>query len=287
MLVSIFQLMRPKQWIKNVFVVMPLFFTPSALSAGTALGTLLAFLAFCSVSSAVYCLNDLRDRESDRLHPKKKSRPIASGRVSARAALVCAAVLLILGFALAMAANPGVALMIVAYLVLNVAYIVVLKKIAIIDVIAIALGFLLRIHAGAAAIDVTPTPWLQMCTGLLALFIALAKRRDDVVLGLEANHRTSLAGYTRPFLDACITVTVGALLVCYVIFTLDDVVMERLGSEKLFLTVPFVIAGTFRYLQLTLVYERSGSPTELVVKDAFLAGAVVGWLALYALLIYS
>jgi len=132
-----------------------------------------------------------------------------------------------------------------------------------------------------------PTPWIQICAGLLALFIALAKRRDDVVLEIGAAHRVSLSGYTRTFLDACIGVTLAALLVSYMIFTLNDAVMARLGSDKLFLTVPFVIAGIFRYLQLTLVLERSGSPTELVFKDVFLIVSVVGWVLLYAYLIYA
>lgn len=281
------QLMRPRQWVKNVFVFAPLFFTPPAMSAEAVIRTLLVFVSFCCVSSAVYCLNDLRDRESDRLHPKKRLRPLAAGRISPAAAVVLAVALLVAGMAIALASAPIVSLVLAAYLLVNVAYTMVLKNVSILDVLVISLGFVLRVYGGALVIDVMPTPWIQICAGLLALFIALAKRRDDVVLEIGAAHRVSLAGYTRPFLDMCIGVTLAALLVSYMIFTLNDAVMQRLGSDKLFLTVPFVIAGIFRYLQLTLVFERSGSPTELVFKDLFLVLSVVGWVLLYAYLIYG
>jgi decaprenyl-phosphate phosphoribosyltransferase len=282
-----FLLMRPRQWVKNAFVFAPLFFTPPAMSVAAVVATFLVFIGFCCVSSAVYCLNDLRDRESDRLHPKKRLRPLASGRISPAAAVALAAVLLIAGMSITFSVAPIAALVLVAYLLINIAYTLVLKNVSIVDVLTIALGFVLRVYCGALVIDVVPTPWIQICAGLLALFIALAKRRDDVVLEIGAAHRVSLTGYTRPFLDACIGVTLAALLVSYMIFTLSDAVMARLGSEKLFLTVPFVIAGVFRYLQLTLVFERSGSPTELVFKDAFLILSVVGWVLLYAYLIYA
>ncbi len=282
-----FLLMRPRQWVKNAFVFAPLFFTPPAMSAGAAVATFLVFIGFCCVSSAVYCLNDLRDRESDRLHPKKRLRPLASGRISPATAVVLAVALLVVGMSITLAVAPIAALVLVAYLLINIAYTLVLKNVSIVDVLTIALGFVLRVYGGALVIDVVPTPWIQICAGLLALFIALAKRRDDVVLEIGAAHRVSLSGYTRSFLDACIGVTLAALLVSYMIFTLNDAVMARLGSDKLFLTVPFVIAGIFRYLQLTLVFERSGSPTELVFKDVFLVLSVVGWVLLYAYLIYA
>lgn len=285
--VAAVQLMRPRQWVKNAFVFAPLFFTPPAMSARAILETCLVFLAFCCVASAVYCLNDLRDRESDRLHPKKRLRPLASGRISPAAAATLGGVLLAAGMSIALVVAPIVALVLVAYILLNVAYTLVLKNVSIVDVLTIALGFVLRVYGGALVIDVVPTPWIQICAGLLALFIALAKRRDDVVLEIGAAHRVSLAGYTRSFLDACIGVTLAALLVSYMIFTLNDAVMNRLGSDKLFLTVPFVVAGIFRYLQLTLVFERSGSPTELVFRDVFLIVSVVGWVLLYAYLIYA
>lgn len=283
---GMFLLMRPRQWVKNTFVFAPLFFTPLALSNESVIATLLAFVSFCCVSSGIYCLNDLRDRESDRKHPKKRLRPLASGQVTPPAAVLLALGLLAAGFGLSLSQIPMVAVVLVIYVIVNVAYSLWLKNIAIIDVLVISFGFVLRVYAGALVIGVTPTPWIQICAGLLALFIALAKRRDDVVLEIGTEHRVSLSGYTRLFLDVCIGVTLSALLVSYMIFTLNDEAMDRLGSDGLFLTVPFVIAGIFRYLQLTLVFERSGSPTELIFKDGFLILSVAGWLLVYGYLIY-
>lgn len=286
-IVGAFLLMRPRQWVKNAFVFAPLFFTPPALSVETAVAVAMVFVCFCAVSSAVYCFNDLRDRESDRLHPKKRLRPLASGRVSVPTAFVLAGALLVFGFALALLAVPPAVPVLGAYVFLNIAYSLGLKNISIVDVLVISVGFVLRVYAGAVVIGVMPTPWIQVCAGLLALFIALAKRRDDVVLEIGTAHRVSLSGYTTLFLDVCIGVSLAALLVSYLIFTLNDDAMARLGSDKLFLTVPFVIAGIFRYLQLTLVFERSGSPTELVFKDTFLIVSVAGWVLAYGFLIYA
>ena len=286
-MVGAFLLMRPRQWVKNAFVFAPLFFTPPAMSVEALIDVLLVFVCFCAVSSAVYCFNDLRDRESDRLHPKKRLRPLAAGRVSAPSAFALASALLLFGFGLALVAVPQAVPVLGAYVLLNIAYSLGLKNISIVDVLVISVGFVLRVYAGAMVIGVMPTPWIQVCAGLLALFIALAKRRDDVVLEIGTEHRVSLSGYTTLFLDVCIGVSLAALLVSYLIFTLNDDAMARLGSDKLFLTVPFVIAGIFRYLQLTLVFERSGSPTELVFKDLFLILSVVGWLLAYGYLIYA
>jgi 4-hydroxybenzoate polyprenyltransferase len=283
---GLIRLMRPRQWVKNAFVFAPLFFTPQAMSVGAVMATIFAFISFCCVSSGVYCLNDLRDRESDRMHPKKRQRPLASGQVTAPAAVVLAICLLASGFALSTLTIPPVAVVLIVYVVVNIAYSLALKNIAIIDVLIISFGFVLRVYGGALVIGVKPTPWIQICAGLLALFIALAKRRDDVVLEIGTEHRVSLSGYTRVFLDVCIGVTLSALLVSYMIFTLNDDAMRRLGSDGLFVTVPFVIAGIFRYLQLTLVFERSGSPTELIFKDGFLILSVVCWLLVYGYLIY-
>ncbi|MPY74518.1 MAG: decaprenyl-phosphate phosphoribosyltransferase [Alphaproteobacteria bacterium] len=280
-------LMRPRQWVKNAFVFAPLFFTPTAMSVDAMQAVLLVFVCFCCVSSGVYCLNDVRDRDSDKIHPKKRLRPVASGRISVAAAVALAGVLIASGFAIALTLAPAALPALLLYLIVNIAYNIILKNIAIIDVLVISFGFVLRVYGGAEIIGVVPTPWIQICAGLLALFIALAKRRDDVVLDIGTEHRVSLSGYTRLFLDVCIGVTLAALLVSYMIFTLMDDAMARLGSDRLFMTVPFVIAGIFRYLQLTLVFERSGSPTDLVLKDWFLMAAVAGWLVVYAYLIYA
>jgi decaprenyl-phosphate phosphoribosyltransferase len=285
-LTGAFQLMRPKQWVKNTFVFAPLFFTPLAVTMDSVAAVLTVFVAFCLVSSGVYCFNDARDCESDRLHPSKRNRPVASGRVSIAVAMIMAVLLVLGGLVLAVWKIPSAAVVLIAYLAINAGYSLGLKKISIVDVMVISVGFVLRLHAGAVVIDVAPTPWIQICGGLLALFIALAKRRDDLSLEIGTEHRASLGGYTKPFLDICIVVTLSALLISYLIFTLDGDAMRRLGSDKIYLTVPYVIAGIFRYVQVTVVFERSGSPTDLLFQDGFLLACVSGWLASYVYMIH-
>lgn len=280
------RLLRPKQWIKNGFVAAPLFFTPEKVNPGSLFDVLAGFMALCMVASAVYCLNDLRDAESDRNHPVKKDRPIASGAVSRPAALVIMLLLLVAGAALAAWRVPEILWVIAVYFLLNIAYSLHLKHVAILDVLIVAFGFILRVEAGALIADVAPSAWILIVTGLLALFIALAKRRDDIVRDMDAGHRKSLEGYSLPFLDGSLMATLSTLLVSYLIFTTDQAVMERLGSERLYFTGPFVIAGVLRYLQLTIVFERSGSPTDLVYRDLGLQLAIAGWLLTFIWLLY-
>lgn len=285
-LMGMVRLMRPRQWVKNAFVFAPLFFTPSALSAQAALATGLLFVSFCLVSSGVYCFNDLLDRETDKRHPVKRYRPLASGLLRPGTALAMAFGLAAAGVFIALLTSPAAATFLLAYIAVNLAYSLGLKSISILDVLIISAGFVLRVYAGAAVIAIEPTAWIQICTGLLALFIALAKRRDDLAKSLDAEHRASLSGYSKQFLDVCLIVTLSALLVSYLIFTADKDAMIRLGSDRLYLTTPYVIAGVFRYLQLTLVDERSGSPTDLLFKDPFLMATVAAWLATYTYMIH-
>lgn len=282
----IIRLLRPKQWIKNGFVAAPLFFTPDKVTTASLLDVLVGFAVLCMVASAVYCLNDLRDAEGDRNHPVKKDRPIASGAISPAAAMVLMVLLLAGGVALAAWRVPVILWVVGAYFAINIAYTVRLKHIAILDVLIVAFGFVLRVEAGALIVDIEPSAWILIVTGLLALFIALAKRRDDIVRDLDADHRKSLDGYTLPFLDGCLMAVLSTLLVSYLIFTTDQAVMARLGSEKLYFTGPFVVAGVLRYLQLTIVYERSGSPTDLVYRDPGLQLSVAGWLATFIWFLY-
>ena len=283
---AIARLLRPKQWIKNTFVAAPLFFTPDKASADNIVTVLTGLAVFCIVASAVYCLNDFRDREADRGHPVKRERPLASGAVSPAAALVLMACLLAGGAALAVWRVPDILPILAVYLTLNVAYSLYLKSIAIIDVLIVAFGFVLRVQAGAILIGVEPSAWILIVTGLLAMFIALAKRRDDIVRDMDANHRKSLEGYSRQFLDGSLMAILSTLLVSYLIFTTDQAVMERLGSDQLYFTGPFVIAGVLRYLQLTIVYERSGSPTDLFFKDTGLLLSILGWLCTFGWILY-
>lgn len=283
----VLKLLRPHQWVKNAFVAAPLFFTPAALSAESALAVLGGVLSFCAVSSAVYILNDYLDREADRQHPSKRKRPLASGRVSVPVAMAVMVLLLLTGLAGAAALSLGFAGIVLLYLGINLAYSLRLKQLAIVDVMLIALGFVLRVYAGGELIGVHPTVWIIACTMLLALFIALAKRRDDLVKGLDDTHRVSLSGYSKRFLDTSLAIVLAALLVSYLLYTTQPENMQRLGTDRLYLTAPFVIAGILRYLQITLVEERSGSPTAVVLTDRFMLVTVAGWVLAFGWLIYG
>lgn len=286
--VAIIRLLRPEQWVKNAFVVAPLFFTPAALTAASLRNVALGVACFCAVSSAVYVLNDYRDRESDRMHPRKKHRPLAAGTVAVPLAFALMAALLAFALVGAFLWLPRAFFWIVAlYFAVNVAYTFGLKSVAIIDVMVIALGFVLRVEGGAILIGVEASAWLVIATGLLALFLAVAKRRDDLVQGLDSSHRKSIEGYTKPFLDSIIAVILGALLVTYLIYATDIHVMQRLGTTKVFYTTPFVVAGILRYLQITMVEERSGSPTRILLTDRMILWCVIGWIATFAVLIYG
>lgn len=283
---AMLRLARPRQWVKNAFVVAPLFFSPWAVNPKNIAAAAIAVVVFCLLSSAVYVINDYFDREADRLHPEKKFRPLASGEVTPRQGIVLAVILLAASATLSLLLPAAFALFAGGYFVLNLLYSVRLKQVAIVDVLIVAAGFVLRIDAGAMVIGVIPSVWISLATGLLALFIALAKRRDDLVKTMSNTHRASLSGYNLRFVDACLAVTLGALLVCYLMYTTDAETIRRFGTDQLWLTAVFVIAGVMRYLQITLVEERSGSPTDIVVTDRFLILSVVGWAATFAILIY-
>lgn len=279
-------LLRPHQWVKNAFVAAPLFFTPWAVSPAAVVATAGGIACFCAVSSAVYILNDYADREADRNHPSKHTRPLAAGTVSVATAFRVMIALLVAGFSVALL-SPAFAAILGVYLVANLAYSFHLKHFAIVDVMIVAFGFILRIQAGAELIDVSPSAWIIIMTGLLALFLGLAKRRDDLIRSLDGDHRRSLDGYTVPFVDAAQVLVTGALLVAYLIYTTDGSVMARMGTDRLFYTAPFVVFGILRYLQITMVEERSGSPTKVVLTDRALIATILGWIATFGLLIYE
>jgi decaprenyl-phosphate phosphoribosyltransferase len=279
-------LLRPEQWTKNLFIVAPLFFTPPALSLASAAMVAAGVLSFSLLASAIYIVNDYLDREADRNHPTKARRPLAAGTVSVSVALALLILLLAGGFLLALWLSPAFAAVGAAYVAMNLAYSLRLKHVAIVDVLIIALSFVLRVLAGNVLIEVEPSAWILIVSGLLALFLALAKRRDDLVKSLNGEHRRSLAGYSQSFLDTAVAVVLGALLVTYMIYTTDRQVMAELGTERLVYTVLFLIAGVLRYLQITLVENRSGSPTTVVLTDRFLIVTGALWAATLVALIH-
>jgi decaprenyl-phosphate phosphoribosyltransferase len=280
------RLLRPEQWTKNLFVVAPLFFTPPALSLASVAAVAGGVLCFCLLASAIYIVNDYLDREADRIHPTKAARPLAAGTVSVPVALALLVLLSSGGLSLALWLSPAFAAVGAAYVAMNLAYSVWLKHVAIVDVLIIALSFVLRVLAGNVLIDVAPSAWILIVSGLLALFMALAKRRDDLVRSLDDQHRRSLTGYSQSFLDTAVAVVLGALLVTYMIYTTDRQVMAELGTDRLVYTVIFLIAGVLRYLQITLVENRSGSPTTVVLTDRFLLVTGALWAVTLAALIH-
>jgi len=284
----ILTLLRPHQWIKNAFVAAPLFFTPRDFSWAALVDVVLGVACFSAMASSIYVLNDWHDREADRKHPSKRLRPLATCSVRPATAAGLALGLAIASSAAALIWLPrGFGIVLAIYVLQNLAYNFWLKQIAILDVLCVAIGFVLRVYAGGQLIGVTPTVWIVACTLLLALFLAFAKRRDDLILGVDDEHRLSLAGYNLPFIDASLAIVLAALVVSYLLYTTQTENMARLGSDKLFLTAPFVIAGVLRYLQVTLVEHRSGAPTRLALSDHFLLLTILGWVGTFAWLIYG
>lgn len=280
------RLLRPLDWIKNSFVFAPLFFTPHLVTMETVSIVFLAFLIFCLAASSIYILNDVVDYEFDRLHEHKMNRPIASDQVSLSRAKILFVALSLVSLIAAYYLQWAFFISVLVYYVLNIAYCVYFRAVSIIDICIIAAGFVIRVCAGAFIIQVFPSEWLLLCTGLLALFLGLGKRRDDVVRNMNALHRKSLQGYNLPFIDASITVVLSALFIAYMTYSTLESTVLHLGTKHFYYTVPIVLIGIFRYLQITLVEQRSGSPTELLCKDRVLSSIVLCWILLTVLLVY-
>lgn len=261
--------LRPAQWTKNLFVLAPLVFgkeldDPAAIARAAA-----AFGAFCAASSAAYLINDLRDREEDRRHPLKRRRPIASGALPVPAAVGAAVVLLVLAAALAAPLGSGVLALVAGYTVLNVLYSVALKHVVILDVMVVAVGFVLRVLVGGLAVRVEVSSWLLLCTIFLALFLAFSKRRHEIVLLTEAapGQRRVLDHYSPAFLDQMINVVTASAVVCYALYAISPETAGRFDSRWLVYTVPLVLFGIFRYLYLIYQSPEERNPTEAILTD--------------------
>lgn len=288
---DIARVIRPQQWIKNVFVFVPLFFGGSLLDTTDIVAALTAAMAFCFISSSIYCLNDIIDVEDDRRHPTKCHRPIAAGKISVAQAYVMMALMVALSFgsvALLGGYALGVGAVVGLYLLMNVAYCLVLKRYAILDVCTIAFGFVLRLFAGGIATGIGLSNWIVLMTFLLTLFLSLAKRRDDVLKMNQTGHapRKNTSRYNLDFINQAITITATVTLVCYVMYTVSPEVEQRIGTRYLYLTTVFVIIGILRYLQLTLVDNKSGDPTKAMLHDRVLQAVVLLWFLAFLLIIY-
>ncbi|MDT8337597.1 MAG: decaprenyl-phosphate phosphoribosyltransferase [Sulfurimonas sp.] len=276
---EIIKLFRIHQYIKNLFIFLPLLFSFSFSDTQDNLSVLVAFLLFSLLASSVYIFNDLLDINEDRAHPIKKNRPLASGSVSKSTAISFMLILSLTSLGISLLFNTGLFTVLLLYFVLNIAYTLKLKHIAILDIFIIATGFVLRLFAGSSVIDVTLSMWIILMTFLLALFLALAKRRDDVLLSLEGQEtRKNIDGYSLEFVNASMVLMAGVVIVSYLMYTISPEVEGRLGTEHLYLTSFFVILGIFRYMQITFVEEDSGSPTKVVIRDRFLRLTILFWL---------
>lgn len=280
-------LLRIRQWVKNAFVLAGLFFSDQLFDASAAADAVAAALAFCFVSSAAYCFNDIMDRAADAAHPEKRRRPVAAGTVSVNEARALAIGLLVLaGAVLATAGLPWqVPAIIGTYIVLNLAYSSGLKRFSLLDVVLIASGFVLRLEAGIYAVDVPPSSWIVLCTGLLSLFLSFAKRRSD--LALDGSDRKSLAGYTMAFIDQVLGMMGAATIVVYALFTVSDYAQQRFDAPLLYLTTFPVVLAIVRYLQIVVVQGRYASPAEVIIKDRALQLVIMVWVVLFFILAYA
>lgn len=292
--ICILRLIRPKQWVKNLFVLAPLFFDRRIMDVTYVIPSICAFFAFCFISSSVYCFNDVYDVDADRAHPAKRYRPIAHGDVSIITgwAVMFLCALIAIGFVCMESVVGGVEsylwVVVVAYFLLNILYTIKLKHIAIIDVLIISIGFVLRVVAGGVSSNIYVSHWIILMVFLLALFLALAKRRDDVVLNNEAEivARKNIGRYNYDFINQAMVLTTSVTMVCYIMYTVSDDVLARVGNPYLYVTSLFVLAGIMRYLQITLVDKKSGDPTKTLLKDRFIQLCVAGWIITFFMILY-
>lgn len=287
---NILKILRPHQWVKNTFIFIPLFFGGSLFDMADWTSSLVAFVAFSFAASAIYSINDIVDVEADKKHPKKCKRPIAAGLISKRQASLLAIILAIAALALPFLLNNWMLSVVIAlYLAMNLCYCIRLKHYAIIDVCIVAMGFVMRIVAGGVATDIVLSRWIVMMTFLLTLFLSFAKRRDDVLIMNETGMapRKNTSRYNLTFINQAITITGGVMLVCYIMYTVSPEVIERFNSPNLYMTSFFVILGLLRYIQLTVVDERSGEPTRLVLSDRLIQLIIAGWIISFAIIIYT
>ncbi len=281
----------PQQWVKNLIIFAALVFSHNLDDMGALVRVVAAFGVFCLVSGGNYVLNDLIDVEKDRLHPRKKNRPIASGALPVPVAIAMVAVFELGAVGLGFVLDPAGALgfIVAGYLVLMAAYSLWLKRVVILDVFVIASGFVVRVVAGAAVIDVEISQWLILCTIFLSLFLGFGKRRAEMILldDDSASHRDTLAEYTPTFLDQIIGVCTASVVTCYALYTLSPETVGKFGTTNLVFTVPFVIFGIFRYLFLLHRRNKGGSPTRVLLRDLPTLLNVIGWLAVSIGIVYS
>jgi len=280
---ALLRLLRPHQWIKNGFVLIGLIFSHRWDEGDLAIRVLLLTAAFCAVSSAVYALNDVFDREADRAHPEKRRRPVAGGEVSVGSALAWSLFLAAAGVLLGWWVSPAAGALICAYIGINIAYSSGLKHVAVLDVFLIAAGFMLRILAGTVGVEIEPSRWLLGCGLMLTLFLGFSKRRAELMAfnGTDvAPQRPALEGYSGPLLDRLIGISAAGAALGYAFYALDQKTVAIHGTDKLIWTLPFVLYGIFRYLYALHHRGAGADPAREVLRDPHLLASLAGWMAL-------
>ena len=287
----IIKVARPTHWLKNIFVILPVFFGGAILNTTQAISAALTFMSFSLAASAIYCLNDIIDVDADRAHNVKRHRPIASGAIAIPQAYGMMTISLLASIVLMLLLPEGQAntiTVIITYFLLNVAYCLKLKEYAIIDVCIVASGFVLRILAGGFATGVQLSKWIVLMTFLLTLFLAFAKRRDDVLKMNETGRapRKNTSRYNLTFINQAITITGTVMLVCYIMYTVSPEIIAQFGTDKLYLTSILVILALLRYLQIAVVDEKSGDPVKVVLSDRATQFILMAWVLSFLVLIY-
>ncbi len=288
-IIAYLQLVRPHQYLKNGFIWLPLVFGNALTHPEAVILTTIAFVAFCLLVSATYILNDLKDSDDDRNHPIKRLRPIARGAVMPSEAVGLALLLFLAAVGLALfSLHPSVAYILITYFLLNIAYTLGLKRIPIVDIVCIGLGFVLRVFVGCAAPGIQLSPWIVIMTFLLAVFLAIAKRRDDLLL-LSKGHqvRKAIDGYSLEFISLAMGIMASVIIVSYILYTVSPEVTAKHGTDYLYMSAIWVLLGILRYLQITFVAQKSGSPTLVLMKDRLLQGVIVLWLLNIIVLLYG
>lgn len=281
------KLLRPEQYIKNAFIAAPLFFS-GTFTWAQGIQTLVAFLAFCCIASAVYIFNDSKDIEADRIHPVKKDRPLAAGTVTLKEGYTLATVMLVIGLSLGYWGQHRIIGVLCMYMVINYLYSIQLKHIALVDVSLIAFGFLLRLLAGSWASNTELSIWIIIETYLLALFLALAKRRTDFILHMEGiSTRKNIDQYNLSFIDTALGILSGLITVAYLMYCLSPEVEAHYQSNYLYVSTFFVLNGLLRYLKLALVDQTPLAPNTLLVKDRYLQVNIVAWILFMGVLLYG
>lgn len=283
-----FKLLRIHQYTKNVFVFAALFFSGNFSDIDKLTGSIKVFFIFCLAASSIYLLNDIRDIESDKQHPEKRHRPLAAGKISIATAVISCLCLGMGALFLAFFTNLKFGIVLLSYFILNISYCFGIKHISILDVVIVATGFVLRVLAGGVVCDITVSHWLIIMTFLLALFIAFAKRSDDLVIkdqhGIDV--RRASEGYSSEYISTVMSLLTAILIVCYIMYITSAEVVERFSGKPIYISTLFVILGVLRYLQISIVEKKSGSPSKVVLKDIFLQVIIVAWLLFFLLIIY-